>query len=368
MSDIIKQKQAEEIGMLFLFDVVNSSTIAAKEEQLRNHIFYKKITLITENVVDEINDKQNSETSIIQNTGDGAYLFSKDVDIAMHLWTLLVRQFSFEGIQIHCGAGYGHVSLNGENTGSHLGNVVDRCCSVCDSPGELIITDMLYNLIKDSSYYRSISPKVVPIDKPNLKGCTDVSQIYRLTRSGSQQARAKCTKRKAETAFYGREEVLNACTQLVSDCFSKNQAITILGISGVGKTTLAMSVATHIDLHPICIDLRQVLSLRDLHRAIVDIYFRDLNVYNLTNEALYKDESTLVKIFSKLSSIVLVFDHSELFEMDPQRYAEILNFFPKLQKTSPSLISRDLPQQQGKKRKISQFRWGNGGVGGRERK
>lgn len=43
-------------------------------------------------------------------------------------------------------------------------------------------------------------------------------------------------------------------------------------------------------------------------------------------------------------------------------------FFPKLQKTSPSLISRDLPQQQGKKRKISQFRWGNGGVGGRERK
>ena len=43
-------------------------------------------------------------------------------------------------------------------------------------------------------------------------------------------------------------------------------------------------------------------------------------------------------------------------------------FFPKLQKTSPSLISHDLPQQQGKKRKISQFRWGNEGVGGRERK
>ncbi len=338
MLDSTNENKEDEIGMLFLFDVVNSSAIASKEEQLRNRIFYDKIRLITNNVVEEICRKQNSRIDIIQTTGDGYYLFSDDVEVTIHLWLLLVRMFSLEKIQIRCGAGYGRVSFNGENIGSHLGNIVARCCSICDSPGELVITDMLYNLIKDSSYYRSMSPKVVPIDKPNLKGCEEVLIVYRLTGVDIRQTQKKPNRRKMEVAFYGREDIFRECTQVVSSCFSKNQAVTIIGISGVGKTTLAMSVATHINLHPICIDLRQVFSLRDLHRAVVDIYFQELGVYNLANEALYNGENTLVNIFSKISSIVLVFDHAEMLVEDSQRYVEILGFFSKLHDLHTYLI------------------------------
>ena len=326
----LNQKKEEKTGMLFLFDVIDSTKTASKEEHLRNSIVFQKISMITGRIVEEINDKQKKETIVIQNTGDGSYLFSEEFEIALHLWILLVQQFSLEGIQIRCGAGYGRVLINGENTGSHLGNIVARCCQFCSSAGELVITDILYGLLKDSSYFRAILPKVNPIDRPNLKGCEDILRVYRLTRTNNRQALAKINKSNPEIEFYGREDILRECTQLASICFSRNQALTITGVSGVGKTTLAMSVATQIGLRPICVDLRQIASLRDLHRAIVDVCFKDLSNYNLSNEALYNGESTLVNILSRIPSLGFVFDHAELLAENTERYAELLEFFQKL--------------------------------------
>lgn len=325
MSDSTNQDVVEETkqGMLFLFDVVNSSTIASKEEQLRNRIFYKKITLITESVINEINNKYKSETFKIQSTGDGYYLFSEEVEIAIHLWILLVRQFLNDGLNIRCGAGYGNVQIHGDNTGSHLGNVVARCCGFSDNASELIITDLLYNLVKDNSYYRSIAPKVEEIDNPNLKGCGDITKIYRLKSINKTNTQLN----KTNKSFFGRDAVLSECTQVASECFSCNQALVIRGVSGVGKTTLAISAAAELGLRPICVDLRQVFFLRDLHRVIVDSIYKDLSAYNLTDKVIYSGESTLSDIFSRISSITLVFDHAELLQDKPLRYSEILDYF-----------------------------------------
>ena len=330
MLDSTNQVTETKVGMLFLFDVVNSSGIASKEEQLGNAIFYEMIKVITNNIVKEINSKYKNEVIIIQNTGDGYYLFSQEVDVAIYLWILLVRQFSHLNISIHCGASYGHVQINGENTGSHLGNIVARCCSFGVDPGELVITEGLYDLIKDCSYYRSIAPKEIKVDNPNLKGCEDIHRIYKLKRNEGRQTQTKQNKIRTDTSFFGRDDILRECTQFASECFSLNQAFSIIGVSGVGKTTLAMSSSALLNFNPICIDLRQIDSLRNLHRLIIDVLFEELSNYNLADEVFFNGKITLLNIFSQIKNIVLVFDHAELLMEDARRYSELLDFFPAL--------------------------------------
>lgn len=42
-------------GMLFLFDVVNSTEKASKSDNITNSIFYQKIAIIAKSVVDDLN-------------------------------------------------------------------------------------------------------------------------------------------------------------------------------------------------------------------------------------------------------------------------------------------------------------------------
>ena len=56
MSDFINsydEQIASKRGMLFLFDVANSSERASKSEDITNSIFYQKISIIVKNIADE---------------------------------------------------------------------------------------------------------------------------------------------------------------------------------------------------------------------------------------------------------------------------------------------------------------------------
>ncbi|MDE6019647.1 MAG: hypothetical protein K2H01_01440 [Ruminococcus sp.] len=343
MSDFIDshdEQIASRRGMLFLFDVVNSSERASKSEDIANSIFYQKISIIVKNVADELNKKYRYGVQIEQNTGDGCYIFSEEPECCLELWILLHRQFANELLIIRCGAAYGKVHITKQNIGSHLANIVSRCCGFSNNENNLIITTELYNLIKDSSLFHTVAPNISRIDNPNLKGCVNVDTIYQLSLS-SEKVESESTKCKTinfytQTMFVGRNEVLQDCINATKATFSKNEVLNIVGISGVGKTTIAMCVAKLLDYDAICIDLRLITNLRELHGLLVNLLFNKLNEENLAKEVVYEGSKTLTNIFSGLSKIALVFDHSELLLGEP--YKEIVYFLPNINKLRTNII------------------------------
>src|SRR5699024_429588 len=83
-------------------------------------------------------------------------------------------------------------------------------------------------------------------------------------------------------------------------------------------------------------DLRLITNLRELHGLLVNLLFDKLNKENLVEEVAYEGVQTLINIFSGLSKIVLVFDHSELFL--GELYKEIVNFLPTINNLRTNII------------------------------
>lgn len=341
MSDFIdshNEQIASKRGMLFLFDVVNSSERASKSEDIANSIFYQKISIIVKNIVAELNNKYRYGVQLEQNTGDGCYIFSEEPECCLELWILLHRQFANEQITIRCGAAYGKVHITKQNIGSHLANIVSRCCSFSNNENNLIITTELYSLIKDSSLFHTVAPSINRIDNPNLKGCVDIDTIYQLSffsemAESEKHITVDCY---AQSMFVGRDEVLQDCINVTKIAFSKNEVLNIVGVSGVGKTTIAMCVAKILDYDVVCVDLRIITNLRELHRLLVNVLFNKLNEENLSKEVVYEGTQTLTNIFLGLSKITLVFDHSEL--LSRELYKEIVDFLPNINKLRTNII------------------------------
>lgn len=317
MSDFINDSNhmvKTDIGMLFLFDIVNSSERASTSENLTNKIFYEKIDVIVKNIIAEINQTYRYNVSSVQNTGDGFYIFSKVPECCLHLWIMLCQQFANEQVGIRCGAAYGKVNLNGTIVGSHLANVVTRCCNYSDDENSLVVTPELYSLIEDSSFFSALSLNVTCVNRPYLKGCTNVEKIFQIKNSKETNIKSNDNNFifKNEDVFVGRDETLKQCVSIVKDCFSKNKILSIIGISGVGKTTIAICAAKALKYNVVCIDLRQIINLRELHRLLINCLFEELVKENLSKEVFYAGKQTLVNIFSTLNNIAIVFDHAEL--------------------------------------------------------
>lgn len=364
MSDFIDshdEQIASKRGMLFLFDVVNSSERASKSEDIANSIFYQKISIIVKKIADELNKKYRYGVQIEQNTGDGCYIFSEEPECCLELWILLHRQFANEQLTVRCGAAYGKVHITKQNIGSHLANIVSRCCSFLNNENNLVITTELYNLIKDSSLFHTVAPIIRRIDNPKLKGCVDVDTIYQLSLS-SEKAESESTKCETidfctQTMFVGRNEVLQDCINVTKATFLKNEVLNIVGISGVGKTTIAMCVAKLLEYDAICIDLRLITNLRELHGLLVNLLFNKLNEENLEKEVVYEGPQTLTNIFSGLSKIALVFDHSELLLGNP--YKEIVDFLPNINKLRTNIILTSKHSQSINAIHITEWRLSN---------
>lgn len=341
MSDFIDsydEQITSRRGMLFLFDVVNSSERASRSEDIANSIFYQKINIIAKNIVDELNNKYRYGVQLEQNTGDGCYIFSEEPECCLELWTLLHRQFANEQITIRCGAAYGKVHITKQNIGSHLANIVSRCCGFLNNENNLVITSELYSLIKDSNLFHTVAPSISRIDNPNLKGCIDIDTIYQLSFFSEMKDSTKhvTVDFYNQNMFVGRNEVLQDCMNVTKAAFAKNEVLNIVGISGVGKTTIAMCVAKLLDYDVVCIDLRQITNLRELHGLLVNLLFNKLNEANLAKEVVYEGIQTLTNIFSGFSKIVLVFDHSEL--LSGELYKELVDFLPNLNKLRTNII------------------------------
>lgn len=341
MSDFIDghdEQMPPRQGMLFLFDVVNSTEKASKSDNITNSIFYQKIAIIAKSVVDDLNKKYRYGVQLEQNTGDGCFIFSEEPECCLELWNLLSCQFKNEHITIRCGAAYGRVSITNQNIGSNLANIVSRCCKYLNNENNLVITRDLYNLIKDDSIIHTIHPEISPIENPKLKGCSEIDMIYQLSFSSEKTESMEDIGVDFHTQhmFVGRNEVLQECINIIKATFSKNEILNIVGISGVGKTTIAMCGAQLLGYEVICIDLRLITNLRELHGLLVNLLFDKLNKENLVEEVAYEGVQTLINIFSGLSKIVLVFDHSELFL--GELYKEIVNFLPTINNLRTNII------------------------------
>lgn len=340
MSDIIKAEDSKvvtELGMLFLFDVVGSSDRASNSENLTNKIFYQKITLIVKNVVDELNQTYRYGVQIAQCTGDGFYIFCKELECCLQLWMLLCRQFDYENIPIKCGASYGKVNITQFSIGSHLANIVSRCCSFSNSAKSLVITSTLYDLIQDCSLFYTLSPKIECIENPKLKGCPNIDKIYKLDFTvNNKKAQNISNNSDGNNIFIGRDETLEHCKSVVEECFSNNKILNIMGVSGVGKTTIAICVSNLLHYNIVCVDLRQITDLVKFHRLVINILFKELQENKLTKEVEYCGEETLISIFSSIKNIVVIFDHAELFS--ESKYKGIVSFLPTLNKLNTHVI------------------------------
>lgn len=322
MSDIIDKNtgmKMNEMGMLFLFDVVNSTQYTAKEGNVQNSIFYGQIINVVEKIVDNFNYTYKDELFIGQNTGDGCYIFCKNPEVCIRLWISLCDNFSKNGIQIRCGAGYGYVALNSKNIGSDLGNRVSRCCSFSKRPGVLTVTCELFEHLKCTELYRAINPIEEFIEQPDLKGYPDL-KVYKLSRTENVKTRGVENldsdlwdkEIKEQKTFIGRNLVVKECLYSMLDAFGRNDIFNIWGISGAGKTTLANCSVELFNGKAICIDLRQITNLQELHKLLIDVLFEELKKNKLVKLVNFVDVNTIKKILINISDIVLIFDHSEL--------------------------------------------------------
>ncbi len=341
MSDFINscdRKKTTKLGMLFLFDVVGSSERASKSENLANKIFYQKVEIIVKSVVDELNQTYRYGVQLAQNTGDGCYIFSKEPECCLQLWILLCRQFANEQITVRCGAAYGRVNINEINIGSHLANVVARCCNFPSNEDSLIITSDLYNLIMDCSLFHTLAPRVNRIEKPKLKGCANIEAIFQLGIAGVKRKNPNNNNCNldSQNTFVGRNETLQRCISIVEDCFFKNEVLNIIGNSGVGKTTIAICAAKLLHYNVVCVDLRQITNLRELHGLLINLLFDELEKENITKAVAYLGKQTLTAIFSTIKNIALIFDHAELFS--EIKYQELISFLPDLNQLSTGII------------------------------
>ena len=176
MSDSLETSVViNDYGMLFLFDICNSTEIADSNSDIDTSLFYANIQLITNVVVSELNSIYIEKTVICQSTGDGFYLYCKEPLRCIDLWKLLTHTFKKQRLEIKCGASFGKVTINGPSIGCHIGNIVNRCCAFSKEGGVLCITSTLHDLIGRSDKLSSPEISITLIEKPELKGLKDTN-------------------------------------------------------------------------------------------------------------------------------------------------------------------------------------------------
>jgi adenine C2-methylase RlmN of 23S rRNA A2503 and tRNA A37/class 3 adenylate cyclase len=166
--------------LVFLYDVKDSvrSTHSATESQQQT--FYNLLKGAAETSV-----KQAPDCSVIKSTGDGHYIVGAEPEKCLLLFLELnhvIREFLFQqkNIEIRCGASFGPISLNDNlsDLSGDTANIVARCCSAAN-PGELVITETLYSLIRNSSLLNHCNLTVGAISC-TPKGCEDV-RLFKIT-------------------------------------------------------------------------------------------------------------------------------------------------------------------------------------------
>lgn len=165
-------------GMLFLFDVQDSTQKVHDSNRVEQQIFYGLLETTVQSVLTNI----DADVTMIKSTGDGYYLFSEDPDACLLLFMELDRAFESVNYRnrpllIRCGAGFGSITLVGDpikDLRGDLANVVSRCCSSSDVR-EMIITDTLHNLLAGSTMISNFDLSLTRIERPqSAKGCENV--------------------------------------------------------------------------------------------------------------------------------------------------------------------------------------------------
>ena len=180
------QKDDTGLRMLFLFDICNSTEIASRSSGIENEIFYAKISLVTNKVIEFLNKQYEHKISILQYTGDGFYLCSDEPLHCIALWRQLNIAFQNQHMEIRCGASYGRFSGNSPQIGN-IANVVSRCCSFPKEGGALCVTSLLYDLTKNDIPSLSPDITITPIANPQLKGLKE-EVIYLFATNQNEKA------------------------------------------------------------------------------------------------------------------------------------------------------------------------------------
>lgn len=170
-------KMYNVIGMLFLFDMKDSTKTVHESDKVEQNIYYNTIKATVDSIITNIGDKVLS----IKSVGDGYYIYSEKPDDSLLLYmelTKAVSAFVYKNtkLQIRCGASFGPITLIGDlptELQGDLANITSRCCSNVDI-GELVITDTLYNMIRSSTSISHFNLETIQLEKSNCKGCKDI--------------------------------------------------------------------------------------------------------------------------------------------------------------------------------------------------
>lgn len=151
----------------------------------------------------------------------------------------------------------------------------------------------------------------VDVDRPSIKKSKERSpKSFPLSKQTENKTYLDIDTAPEITSFYGRTDELNALrTWLIQDCF---RLITLVGIVGIGKTTLAIKLIEQIQTQ---FDYIVYRSLR--YRPTIDNFLTDLLqslISPITPNTLDRQVNVLLKFLRKHRCLIIIDDLQMLFQ------------------------------------------------------
>jgi len=334
-----------KIGMLFLFDIKGSTEVVHMSNSVEQKSYYDFIEAIVKNVTEEINNNSNEKVFIAQYTGDGFYFFSQDPAKCLDLYIGLTAHFdsySFKGqpIKIRCGAVFGNLNFSTAKPQELKCDLANRTSRVCDKSdiGELTVDDHLYNLICQKPILGELGFSHVKRVAVSLKGIGK-ADLWKIKRSNFH--------RLANELFVGRNKILSDFTIFLEEHIKLKSIVSIVGGSGVGKTSLAIAAIKNIENWKcVLIDLRVIKTIKDIHKIILDVVWDDLAPENQRTLATFESKQSIFSLIASINyELIIVVDHAEMLMSKELSDIKTLLFenYEQLRTVITSTIAFDFP-------------------------
>ena len=141
-----------------------------------------------------------------------------------------------------------HTGTSVERNGDYFGTAVNRSArvSAVGGGGQILVTDTVHSLLADE---KDEQWRFRDLGEHRLQDLVRSERIWQLDKTGAQSAIADIARRTvhgnlppARTNVFGRDEDVDGLVkQITNECL-----VTLVGVGGVGKTTLAQSAARKI--------------------------------------------------------------------------------------------------------------------------